>query len=246
VRYADHFTCAERVANALARKAQPADMDLPVCVARAHRSRLDGNIKLGLAAPILQAGRFIAVVEASIMARERFGALRMSCGPNDCFSALLGPRDRDGPHRPLPQLLSVLAQEGVRLGSEVQLPASLNAKICRDVGCVPDPLQPFAPSRSKLAEIDDYEDPVSHTRSFAVVAPVARTGLSVVLAMPHGAVNAKAASILGTAAGRIWIPLCAAFAMWLVFLSFEIVPALGTRLLTIRRSPALEESGKAQ
>jgi hypothetical protein len=38
--------------------------------------------------------------------------------------------------------------------------------------------------------LDDYEDPVSHTRSMAAFAPVGGTGLIVVVAMPKNALDA--------------------------------------------------------
>jgi hypothetical protein len=219
VLYADHFSCAERIALEVLEPSRASTPSmLPVCVARAHRSRLDKKVKLGLAAPLFVAGRFAGVVEASTIARDRFGALRMSCGSGDCFTALLGPRDRDDPQQPIPGVLSVLAQEGVALGSEVRLPLALSQEICSKIGCTPDPLRPFEASVHDPFVLDDYQDPVSRAHSLAVVAPVGHTGLSVLMAMPHSASNAKLTSLLLKALRGVWVPLSMALAFWLLLL----------------------------
>jgi hypothetical protein len=188
VRAVDHFACARRLAEELlARPRSAADSALPVCVARAHRSQIDGKTKLGLASPILIDGRFVGAVEASTMARDRFGAVQMNCGDGDCFTALLGARDRAGPEQPLPGTMSILAQQGVEVGSEQRLPFDIGRLICERVGCVADPIHPFLAPRTQPFEIDPYLDPVTGTRTVAVVAPVGRTGLSVLFATPYSA-----------------------------------------------------------
>jgi hypothetical protein len=218
VLHADHFRCALALADerlTLLPGEQAAS--LPVCVAKAHRSGLDGRIKLGLSAPLFDSDRLVGVVEASTMARERFGALQMSCGPGDCFTALLGPRDRDGPDLPLPGALSVLAQQGIELGREVRLPAELSRKVCSRLDCEPDPLRPFDPERSEPFELDPYEDPVTSSRTLAVIAPVARTGLSVLIATPHSATHAQLASLAAVALRGAWMPVLFGIAAWLLF-----------------------------
>lgn len=211
----DHFACARKLAHDLLARPRPDAGALPVCVARAHRSGLDGKIKLGLSAPLLVAGRMVGVVEASTMARDSFGALQMNCGPGDCFTALIGPRDRDEARDPLPAALSILAQRALPVGGEQRLPADLSRRICATVGCVPDPLRPFEDNPRAPLELDFYRDPLSGASTVAVVAPVARTGLSVLIATPHSATDAKLADIVRAAFSRLWLPPLFAFAVWL-------------------------------
>jgi hypothetical protein len=215
----DHFSCAERLARELlTRPRSDADATLPVCVARAHRSRLDNKVKLGISAPLLSSGRMVGVVEGSTMVRDSFGAVRMSCGPGDCFTALLGPRDRAELTDPLPEALSILAQQNLHVGDERQLPVELSSRICATVGCVPDPLQPLVPKASAPLEIELYRDPLSGASSAAVVAPVAHTGLSVLIATPYTAAHARLADVARVAYGRLWIPGLAALVVWLLLL----------------------------
>jgi serine/threonine protein kinase len=216
VRHADHFACAERLARELiVRPPGDSDAALPVCIAGAHVSRLDGKVKLGLSAPIMASGRMLGVVEGSTMARDSFGALQMSCGPGDCFTALLGARERDAPQRPISGVLSILAQRGVPAGREVRLSVELSRTICAKLGCVPDLMYPFGPSNSEPFELDPYVDPVSSARTVAVVAPVARTGLSVLIATPYSAAHSQLADIAGAAFSRAWIPPLVGVVLWL-------------------------------
>ena len=212
-----HFVCAQRLAEELlARPKRDDDAALPVCVAGAHLSRLDGKVKLGLSAPLLSAGRMLGVVEASTMARDSFGALQMSCGPGDCFTALLGARDRDAPRDPVPGVLSILAQRGVPTGREIRLSGELSRAICTRLDCVSDPFRPLGPSRSQAFELELYVDPVSGAKTIATVAPVARTGLSVLIATPYSAAHSQLADIAGAALQRAWVPLAAAAMLWLL------------------------------
>jgi hypothetical protein len=189
-----------------------------VCVAKAHRSGLDGKIKLGLSAPLVVDGRLVGVVEASTMARDRFGALQMNCGRGDCFTALLGPRDRDAPGRALPTALSILAQRGVAVGAEKRLPVEISQKICSKVDCEPDRLHPFLPGRAEPFEIDPYVDPVSSARTLAVVAPVGRTGLSVLIATPDSATGAQLHRIAWVALRGLWVPCLIGLFSWVLLL----------------------------
>jgi serine/threonine-protein kinase len=219
VRHAEHFACAERLAvELLARPMRDIDAALPVCVAGAHLSKLDDKVKLGLSAPLLSAGRMLGVVEASTMARDSFGALQMSCGPGDCFTALLGARDRDAPEGPVPGVLSILAQRGVPTGREIRLSSKLSRVICERLGCAPDPVHPLGPSQSQPFELELYVDPVSGAKTVATVAPVARTGLSVLIATPYSAAHSQLADIAGGALHGAWVPLAAAAILWLVLL----------------------------
>jgi hypothetical protein len=216
--YTDHFRCAVRLAERRRNTQAELDSSLSVCVAKAHRSRLDGKVKVGLAAPLLRSGRLIGVVEASTMARDRFGGLQMSCGPGDCFTALLGPRDRDVSGKALPGVLSILAQQDIELGSEVRLPLELSQRICKRLDCEPDPLRPFDPEVAEPFEIDPYQDPVTSKRSLAILAPVGRTGLSVLIATPHSATQAQLAGIAALALRGGWIPVLFGSCLWLLLL----------------------------
>ena len=219
VKYKSHFVCAERLGRELlAHPRAEAGAGLPVCVARAHRSQLDGKIKLGLSAPLLHDGRLVGVVEGSTMARDSFGALQMSCGPGDCFTALLGPRDRDDTGDPLPAALSILAQRDLPVGGELRLPGDLSRQICREIGCAPEALHPFASNPAAPLEIKHYRDPLSGASGVAVVAPVARTGLSVLIATPYSAANAKLFDIARAAYRRLWVAPLLAFGLWLLLL----------------------------
>jgi eukaryotic-like serine/threonine-protein kinase len=219
----DHFACARKIADALlSRPRSDASATLPVCVARAHRSRLDKRVKLGMAAPVIVSGRLVGVVEGSTMARDRFGAVQMSCGPGDCLTALLGPRDREEPGDPLPAALSILAQHRLGVGKEQGLPVELSDRICARIGCNPDPLRPFEQNRAEPLELEHYRDPVTGGSSVAVVAPVAQTGLSVLIAMPDSATYEKLADIARAALHRWWVPLLVAAVAWLALFSASI------------------------
>jgi hypothetical protein len=218
VLHADHFRCARNLGEQLVQQGHRPLAALEVCIARAHRSGLDGNVKLGLSAPLIASNRLVGVVEASTMARDRFGALQMSCGPGDCFTALIGPRDRDGPDQPLPGVLSILAQQGIDLGQEVRLPKAISHQICNRLDCDPDPLRPFDAERSEAFEIDPYDDPVTTARTLAVIAPVARTGLSVLMATPHSTTHAQLAGIVRVGLRDAWGPLVSGAVIWLLLL----------------------------
>jgi hypothetical protein len=215
----DLFRCALRMAEE--RQQRAGEMQAPaleVCIAKAHRSHLDGKVKLGLSAPLFDGDRLVGVAEASTMARDRFGALQMSCGPGDCFTALLGPRDRDLSAGNGPAGLSILAQQGVGLGQEVPLPSAVSREICDRLECEPHPTRPFDPELSEPFELDPYVDPVSSARTLAVLAPVARTGLSVLIATPHSATDAQLAGIARVAARGAWLPALFGFVAWLLLL----------------------------
>jgi hypothetical protein len=213
------FGCALRMAEERQKGGnEPQAPALEVCVAKAHRSHLDGKVKLGLSAPLFDGERLVGVAEASTMARDRFGALQMSCGPGDCFTALLGPRDRDLAAGSGPAGLSILAQQGVGLGQEVQLPSAVSREICDRLECEPHPTRPFDPELSEPFELDPYVDPISSARTLAVLAPVARTGLSVLIATPHSATDAQLTGIAAVAARGAWLPVLFGFAAWLLLL----------------------------
>jgi hypothetical protein len=129
---------------------------------------------------------------------------------------LLGARDRDAPERPVPGVLSILAQRGVPPGGEVRLSLDLSRTICAKVGCIPDPMNPLGPSKSGPFELDLYVDPVSSARTVAVLAPVARTGLSVLIATPYSAAHSQLADIARAAFSRVWVPPLVGSLLWLL------------------------------
>ena len=140
----------------------------------------------------------------------------MSCGPGDCFTALLGVRDRDAPEQTTPGVLSILAQRGVPAGGEIRLSGEVSREICDKLDCSPRPLHPFGPSQSAPFQLDLYVDPVSSARTVATVAPVAQTGLSVLIATPYSAANSQLVDIAGAALHRAWVPFVIAAALWLL------------------------------
>ena len=63
------------------------------------------------------------------------------------------------------------------------------------------------PSRAQTLILDDYEDPVAHTRSIAALAPVGGTGLVVLVATPDSAADALTRRMIDRMKGFLWIPI---------------------------------------
>jgi serine/threonine-protein kinase len=200
--FRDYFRCAEQLSRVMDRSGSA------VCIGRVYRSTTDRHLKLGISAPLHSADqRFIGVVQASIDARESFGGLQMKCGQGECVSALIGPRDRDASDVPLPKALAVLAHPSlkpplVQPYQERRLAPGIVAEICRKLDCQPDPREPLALPRREPIVVDDFEDPVTHQKLVAALAPVGRTGLIVLVATPHSALDRIVESI-GRAAGLL-------------------------------------------
>jgi hypothetical protein len=218
VRYKDLFRCAAEIASALALEHENAP-ELPVCVARSHRSGLDDKLKVGISAPILEGGRLLGIAEGSTKARDRFRGIQMSCSGGACFTALLGLRDRESASEPLPRLLSVLAQAGLAEGAEVPLSQAQSSLICSKIHCEPEPLLAFSSAqRGGATLLEHYVDPVSGTAAIAAIAPVGATGLSVLVATPDTAPSAQIERILTVVRGLGLFPVLLGLIVWLVLM----------------------------
>jgi hypothetical protein len=191
-RFKDYFQCAARNAHGGMTGEQAA------CVARAHRSGLDGKVKLALSAPFVDEDRkLLGVVVASTKARDRFGAVQMTCGAGECWTALLGPRDRESAEAPFPSTVSILAQQGLEEGDAIELPGDVAQQICKQLGCAPRLGNQLDPRPDEaLLVLDPYQDPLTGTMAVAVVAPVGGTGLSVLVATPDAAADAQVHGLL--------------------------------------------------
>jgi serine/threonine protein kinase len=215
--FRDYFRCSVRVMQELAKRSRSRQVgsNLPVCVSRPHRSLWDGELKLGVSAPLFERGVFVGVVEGSIKARHRFGAVRMDCGRGECWTALLGARDRDRPEDPLPRTLTILAQPGLSQGEQRLLRQPTTRRICDSIGCEPLPIAQFEPkSNAEPLLLDDYVDPLSNTHAITAVAPVGGTGLSVLVATPKSAEAAARERMAGAIKRYLWIPFGSALLLW--------------------------------
>jgi serine/threonine protein kinase len=180
-----------------------------VYVGRAFLSTGDEEPMLALSAPIYEGDKYIGALAGRIRARATFGAVQMNCGGHGaCMTALLGPRDRDSASEPQSQTIDVLAAPGLADGREYKLQPKLAARICAGIACAPAATQQFeqpVPLRPLL--LDDYEDPISGTRSMAALAPVGRTGLIVVIATAENALDAITQRTTERAKHFLWIPV---------------------------------------
>jgi hypothetical protein len=213
----DYFRCSVALVEELAQRpgGRQAASDLPVCVSRPHRSLWDGELKLGVSAPLYERGVFVGVVEGSIKARDKFGAVKMDCGRGECWTALLGARDRDRPKDPLPRRLTILAQPGLPLGVQRLLPRPTTQRICDAIGCDPLRIAQFEPKwNAEPLILEDYVDPLSNTRAIAAVAAVGGTGLSVLVATPNSAEAALTERMADAIERYLWMPLIGALLLW--------------------------------
>jgi hypothetical protein len=187
---------------------------VPVCASRVFRSTTDSKLKMSLAAPLIHDGELVGVFTGSIEARDRFGGLEMRCGPGQCMTALLGPRDHDDPASPLPQTLVVLAHPLLRAPwvnpaeprDERRLDAAAVKHICAQLRCEADLAAPFADAESPPIIVDDLEEPVTHQRSVVALAPVGRTGLVVMVATPDAAMDHIRVTLRWATWLFLWIP----------------------------------------
>lgn len=190
--------------NALAQKRD-------VYVARAFHSTGDEEPMLALSTPLYEGSKPVGALVARTRARATFGAVQMNCGVHgSCMTALLGPRDRDHKEDPMPGSIYILAAPGLADGQERMLDPGLAQTICSRLrrGCQPEASNQFQPrSSAETLVVDDYEDPISHTRSMAALAPVGGTGLIVVVATPNNALDAITARMVDRIKSFLWIPI---------------------------------------
>jgi hypothetical protein len=130
-------------------------------------------------------------------AKATFGAVQMNCGARGtCMTALLGLSDRDRDDMDMPSSIFVLAAPSLANGQERLIGSRSADRICAHFGCRSVDSNQFGPpSHAEPLILEDYEDPVSRTRSIAAIAPVGRTGLFVAVATPHDALHAVVTSM---------------------------------------------------
>jgi len=202
--YRDYFRTVQQLADRLPGAAAHA------YVSRVFYSRTDRSLHIGFAAPFFDGDDHpIGVLLGTTRARSTFGAVQMNCtGNGDCMTALLGSRDRDGPSEQLPDTVNVLAEPGLSDGQDRVLDRATSRRICAALDCTPRLRGQFSlPSRAQTLILDDYEDPVAHTRSIAALAPVGGTGLVVLVATPDSAADALTRRMIDRMKGFLWIPI---------------------------------------
>jgi len=202
--YRDYFRTVQQLADRLPGAAAHA------YVSRVFYSRTDRSLHIGFAAPFFDGDDHpIGVLLGTTLARSTFGAVQMNCtGNGDCMTALLGSRDRDGPSEQLPDTVNVLAEPGLSDGQDRVLDRATSRRICAALDCTPRLRGQFSlPSRAQTLILDDYEDPVAHTRSIAALAPVGGTGLVVLVATPDSAADALTRRMIDRMKGFLWIPI---------------------------------------
>ncbi len=202
--YRDYFRTLEQLAE------QRPGTAAHAYVSRVFYSRTDRSLHIGFAAPLFDDDEHpIGVLLGTTLARSTFGAVQMNCtGNGDCMTALLGSRDRDGPSEPLPETVNILAEPGLSDGQDRMLDRATSRRICAALDCTPRVRGQFSlPSRAQALILDDYEDPVAHTRSIAALAPVGGTGLVVLVATPDSAADALTRRMIDRMKGFLWIPI---------------------------------------
>jgi len=202
--YRDYYRTREQLAD------KAAGAPPRAYVSRVFRSKPDGRLFIGVAAPLLAPdGQAVGIVLGSTLARATFGAVQMNCtGDGDCMTALLGSRDRDGPGQAMPEDVNVLAEPGLGDGEERTLDRVTSLQLCRALGCVPRLRDQLAlPPRRPVIVLEDYRDPVSSRRSIAAAAPVGGTGLVVLVATPDSAADALTRRMLDRMKAFLWIPI---------------------------------------
>lgn len=204
--FRDYHRCATELGARVLAGSHPENA---VCVSRVIRSTQDKTLNFCLAVPIIENERMTGVLTGATKARDRFGALEMRCGPGQCMTALLGPRDRDDPDAPLPDTLVVLAHPSLKQPlfnptdprDERHVDAASVKRICDSLRCSADLQAPFGAPEAAPILLEGFVEPVTHQRSVAALAPVGRTGLIVMVATPDTAFD----DIKATLKRRVWL-----------------------------------------
>lgn len=156
-----------------------------VCVSRLLRSEVDGHIKLGISAPILDASGawWRGVLTGFIKASSSFGLVGLPHTDGQVLSAMLGPRDTDQRNVRPPRGFSVFAHERLVETQE----HALEEQVCRtfeqQFGAPAPPARHFTSPSAKCTSLSNYRDPVpGYDGPWAGVAaaPVGNTGYVVV------------------------------------------------------------------
>lgn len=198
-------------------------------VARAFHSTGDEEPMLGVSAPMYDGEAYVGAVAVRTRARATFGAVQMNCGgQGSCMTALLGPRDRDLKGQPMPSSIYVLAAPGLADGQERMLAPELAQAVCARLPCQPAASDQFQARRAvDTMVVDDYVDPISGTHSMAALAPVGGTGLIVVVATPHNALDAITQRMVDQIKSFLWVPMLLGLALLLAVIALP--PLVGFR-----------------
>jgi hypothetical protein len=205
-RFRDYFACQKSLADA---KAHGAARPKPeVCISRAFHNVIDRYMHIAFSVPLFDPqGNYTGGLVATRRVRSTFGAVQMNCsGGGDCMTALLGPRDRDGPNEALPGAICILAEPGLPEHTEMSLPAALSSTICSRFGCNRSLELQFEPRLDRPLVLERYDDPVSRAQSLAALAPVGHTALVVLVATPNSAVDALRNKLMSMTASSLWVP----------------------------------------
>jgi hypothetical protein len=236
--FRDYHQCAIALGERVLAQGGPGT-SIPVCVSRIFRSTTDAQLKFSLAAPLIHKGELVGVANGSIQARDRFAGLEMRCGPGQCTTGLIGPRDRDDPRSPLPATLVVFAHPSLKLPAvnprdpkdERRLDAATVQHICSKLRCTPDRDNPFGDPETGPIVLDEFEEPVTRQRSVVALAPVGRTGLITMVSTPDAAMEEIRLGLRRRAWMFVWIPLLAG----MMLLSSVLVFPQTLRVLAQRR-----------
>jgi serine/threonine protein kinase len=218
--FRDYHRCARELGTRLLAANAPIT-SVPVCVSRVFRSSTDARLKFSLAAPLIEGGKLVGVATGSIQARDRFASIEMRCGPGQCMTALIGPRDRDDQKSPVPNTLVVFAHPSLKkpwvnpqdAKDERRLDPATVERICRALRCTPDLEAPFAEPEHGPIVLDALEEPVTRQHSVVALAPVGRTGLIVMVATPDTALEEIKSALRWRAWMYLWIPFLAGMAL---------------------------------
>jgi hypothetical protein len=225
--FRDYHRCARELAALLLAQGGPVNA-IPVCVSRVFRSSTDAHLKFSLAAPLIHDRKLVGVATGSIQARDRFGGLEMRCGPGQCTTALIGPRDRDDEQSTVPNTLVVFAHPSLKRPwvnpsdhrDERRLDPVTVTRICEHLRCAADLENPFADPEHGPIVLDALEEPVTRQRSVVALAPVGRTGLIVMVATPDAALDEIELGLRWRAWMYVWIPLLVGMGLLASVLTF--------------------------
>jgi hypothetical protein len=218
--FRDYHRCARELGGRLLATSGRLS-SVPVCVSRVFRSTTDAQLKFSLAAPLIHDGKLVGVATGSIQARDRFGGLEMRCGPGQCMTGLIGPRDRDDDGSSPPNTLVVFAHPSLKKPwvnpadpkDERRLDRGTVERICDKLRCAADLENPFGDPEHGPIVLDALEEPVTHQRSVVALAPVGRTGLIVMVATPDAALEEIELGLRWRAWMFVWIPLLAGLSL---------------------------------
>jgi hypothetical protein len=235
--FRDYHRCARELGVLLLRQDGPV-RSVPACVSRVFRSSTDAHLKFSLAVPLIHERKVVGIATGSIQASERFAGLEMRCGPGQCTTALIGPRDRDDERAKVTNTLVVFAHPSLKQPwvnpkdprDERRLDPIKVKAICDQLRCAADLEHPFADPEHGPIVLDGLEEPVTRQHSVVALAPVGRTGLIVMVATPDAALDEIEVGLRWRAWVYVWIPLLVGMTLLAGVLTFpQILRALERR-----------------